>query len=100
MTYREFNTGELRAFFIALDRRLAAEERLVLVGGSAAMLGHGVFSVTQDVDTFHAPSPALCTAAAAVSVDTGLEIPIQPTAVADVPWHYEDRQGLETTSST
>jgi hypothetical protein len=55
------------------------------------MLGHGVFSVTQDVDTFHAPSQALLIAAAAVSVDTGLNIPIQPTAVADVPWHHEDR---------
>jgi uncharacterized nucleotidyltransferase DUF6036 len=64
---------------------------MVIIGGSAAALAYAVRTGTVDVDTFETDIAALTAALAAARTKTGLFIPVQRAAVADLPCHYESR---------
>jgi hypothetical protein len=82
--------ADLRRFLEAVDAALTRPIRMVIIGGSAAALGYGVDITTRDIDTFGIPEP-IAAAASAARAATGLDIPIQHAAIADLPWNYQDR---------
>lgn len=63
---------------------------MVMIGGGAAALGYGVRTATQDIDTL-TNLDGLGEAIAAARKKTGLNIPIEPTPVADLPYEFESR---------
>jgi hypothetical protein len=50
-----------------------------------------VSSGTVDIDTWHTNVAALEPSIAQARAATGLNIPVVPAAVADMPWHSQDR---------
>jgi hypothetical protein len=92
-TYRSraFGADEIRTFLQAVDRHLAVRVRVEIIGGSAAALAHGATSTTTDLDTFTAINDELQEAVARASEETGFEIPVSQSTVADVPSNYQDR---------
>lgn len=67
---------------------------MTVIGGSAAAL-YGVSSGTVDIDTLEPTPPPLQRAIVQARIETGLNIPVVPAAVADVPWNYQDRLQAE-----
>jgi hypothetical protein len=88
---RRFTPDEIRQFLEAADRHLVAEATMIIIGGSAAALAYAVTAGTMDLDTFETDTAALTSALANARRDTGLSIPVQRAAVADLPWHYQSR---------
>jgi len=88
---RRFNRIELITFLRRVDELLVEPEELIVIGGAAATLRYGAISTTKDIDTWNNISPAVRKAAARARTTTGLDIPIERAAVADAPYHYEDR---------
>ena len=78
-------------FLRAVDRHLTRRVRVEVIGGSAAALAHGATSTTTDLDTFNTVSEELLDAVARATEETGLDIPVSQSTVADVPYNYEDR---------
>lgn len=78
-------------FLQAIDRHLTRRVRVEIIGGSAAALAHGAKSTTTDLDTFNALNKELLDAVARAIEETGFDIPVSQSTVADVPYNYEDR---------
>jgi hypothetical protein len=81
---------DLRRFLEAMDAALTECVPILIIGGSAAALGYDVDTTTRDIDTLGLDE-RLQSAAGAARAVTGLDIPIQNAAIADLPWNYEDR---------
>jgi hypothetical protein len=76
-----FGLDDICAFMAAVDRHLSTSVSVVIIGGAAAAFHHAE-STTNDVDTYDAFNAAL---EAAIQRDTGLDIPVNHSTVADVP---------------
>lgn len=88
---RSFRATDLRRFLGAVDRHLSSRARIEIIGGCAAALAHGATSATTDVDTFTPTTAALQAAVARAVEETGLEITLAQSTVAEVPLGYEER---------
>lgn len=88
---RSFGADEIAAFLQSVDRYLTGRTRVVIIGGSAAALGHGASSTTSDLDTYNAITEELQNAVARAIEETGIHIPFSQATVADVPYNYGDR---------
>jgi hypothetical protein len=89
-----FAPDELSRFLEAVDAHLDAPVRMYIIGGSAAALGYGVDTLTRDLDIFESgrrDRERITSAAELARADTGLALPVEFPAVADVPWNFEDR---------
>jgi len=64
---------------------------LVVIGGAAALLQYGATRATKDIDAFRGIDQRVVDAAQRAYELTGLRVPIDPAAVADPPYHYEER---------
>ena len=87
---RIYGLGEIYAFFEVVDRHLTTPTSIVVIGGAAAAFHHAE-STTSDVDTHEALTADLEAAIARAKHETGLDIPVSHSTVADVPWDFEDR---------
>jgi hypothetical protein len=87
---RRFEADELRRFLAAVDRHLADPAQIILLGGSAIAL-YGVPVGTTDIDTWETDLSRLQHAIELARTETGLNIPVSPTPVGDVPYDYADR---------
>jgi hypothetical protein len=90
MSFETFGRDALVRFLRAADAHASKTARVVIIGGAAAALGHGVESATKDIDTWNDIDP-LADAFAAARHETGLDVPIGPTGVADAPYEFETR---------
>ena len=89
-SFSRFAPDELVRFLTAIDAALQRRVFMTLIGGGAAALGYGVVSGTKDLDTL--TSVALLESAIAIARDTTkLDVPIEATPVADLPYEYESR---------
>lgn len=91
MTLRRFDRGELETFLRAVDRYLTSPTKIVIIGGTAASLAHGIDATTVDIDLFQSDSIELQRAANLACEETGLDVPICDSTVADIPYNAEDR---------
>jgi len=91
MNLRRHDAAELRRFLTAIDAALALPASIVVIGGSALALGHGVAAATSDIDTYESRLDAIATAADRARTVTGLAIPIENSRIAQVPPGYEER---------
>jgi hypothetical protein len=87
-----FQADQIRRFLETVDKHLRSPVRLVIIGGGAALLGHGAKSPTRDIDTFEGNPLLLDEAVARAQAEIGFTVPMGSAAVADLPLHYEDRQ--------
>lgn len=83
--------GTLKRYLMSVDRHLAEPLRVVVIGGAAAALAYHARAVTSDIDTKDTVPTALEEAAAKARAETGLEIQVQPVAIYDGPYEFEDR---------
>ena len=89
---KTFITSEIETFIQAIDRHLSEPVTIIVIGGAAAALAYKVVDYTKDIDTMGALSlEPIRLACEKATKETGLNIPIGPSAVADAPYHYEDR---------
>lgn len=89
---KTFITSEIETFLKAVDRHLPSPFEIIVIGGAAAALAYKVIDYTKDIDTFGGRSlEPIMEACKKASKETGLTIPIAPAAVADGPYHFEDR---------
>ncbi len=85
-----FAPAELIRFLSAIDAALSRRVFVTLIGGGAAALGYGVVSGTKDLDTL-TELTHLEEAIRAARRATGLDVPIEMTTVADLPYEFESR---------
>ncbi len=88
---RTFLRQQLEEFLGAVDAALDRPVEIVVIGGSAAALNYGVAAATRDIDTWTEVEEALAAAAEKARVNTGLDVPIQKSGVADAPVEFESR---------
>ncbi len=82
---------QLTVFLEAIDSALHEPAELVVIGGTAAALHHGVKHPTRDIDTWNAITRSLATAIDSARRKTGLEIPVAKSGVAGAPEGMEER---------
>lgn len=87
---QHFAPTDLRRFFTAVDAHLHECASIILLGGSAIAL-YGVQAGTRDIDTWQTDLRPLADAIVSAREATGLDIPVVPAAVGDVPYNFEDR---------
>lgn len=92
--WRRYNQVELLAFLKALDDHLEQPAELLIIGGAAAALRYGAISTTRDIDTWNNIPDSVQKAADRARAATGMPVPMERAAVADAPYHYEDRAML------
>ena len=90
---REFTRAELVKFLQAVDRNLANPTSVLIVGGSAAMLGYGARVRTSDIDLFESDSDAgrFEEASEIARGETGLPVDVERATITDIPDGYLDR---------
>ena len=88
--FRKFSPDEIKSLIRSVDSHLTSQVEVILIGGSAAALAYKVTRYTQDIDIFGSIR-GLKKAYEAAKKETGLDIPFEQAAVADAPYHYEDR---------
>jgi hypothetical protein len=91
MTMRRYDEAEITRFLVALDARLDAPVQLVIIGGTALALGYGVSAATIDIDTYGCDLTAVQQAASLARVQTGLDITIDNSVIAQLPAGYRER---------
>jgi len=92
-TYRDrriYGIEDIATLLREVDRHLTAHARIVIIGGAAAAF-HGAVSTTTDVDTYNGLGEELQEALEQARTATGLDIPVNHSAVANVPYNCEDR---------
>src|SRR6266545_2299220 len=67
-----------------MDAALAEPVGILIIGGSETALGYGVNIITRDIDTLGFDE-RLRAAASEARTATGLDIPVQNAAIADLP---------------
>lgn len=91
MAFTRYAVDDLTRFLKALDEALDEPAKLVVIGGSALVLGYGGAAATNDIDTFESYLDAIKEAAEQARTKTGLNIPIVNSGIAQLPNGYEDR---------
>jgi hypothetical protein len=91
MSLQQHGAPELTRFLSALDEALDSSASIVVIGGSALVLGYGVSAATSDIDTYNSRLDLIEPAAARARMVTGLLIPIANSGIAQLPPDYEDR---------
>ncbi|MBW1809343.1 MAG: hypothetical protein JRJ87_14195 [Deltaproteobacteria bacterium] len=86
----EFTQNEFEIFLVAVDRHLAGTFSLIIIDGCAAALAYQVERPSLDIDTWSETSD-IEDACRAARQETGLQIPLHTAAIADPPYHFEDR---------
>jgi hypothetical protein len=89
--FRKYTRLELVRFVRAMDAVIDEPTDLLVIGGAAATLKYGAQGTTKDIDTWNNVPAAVLKAAEQARTATGLLVPIEKAAVADGPYHYEDR---------
>ncbi len=87
----DFSADEISTFLRAVDRHLTIAAKVVIIGGGAAALAYGVTSTTDDIDTINQLRAELDVAVRNARADTGLDIPMKYSSVAEAPDNYEKR---------
>jgi hypothetical protein len=91
-----FDASQLRTFLGSVDAHLSAPAEITVIGGSAVAL-YGVSSGTMDIDTYESRLAShLQRAVDQARLTTGLNIPVVPAPVAQVPYNFEDRVQRES----
>jgi len=92
----KFEAADLRRFLTAVDAYLVESAAIIVIGGSAIAL-YGGRGGTTDIDTYESASglARLAQAADRARAQTGLDIPIVGTPVADAPINYDERMQQE-----
>ena len=85
-----YGRNELNTFLQAIDQELEETVSLIIIGGSAIILGYNGELYTHDIDTYGQISH-LQKAYEAAKVQTQLDIPLCHSTVADAPYHFETR---------
>ena len=88
---RRFTASELVAFLSAIDEALVRPVEVIVIGGTAAAVHHGVRRTTQDVDTWSTVGAELAEAIVRAREKTGLRVPFSQSGVADAPYDFETR---------
>lgn len=88
---KTFLRDQLERFLGAVDDALSEPVVVIVIGGTAAALHYGVARATYDVDTWTTVHAALTAAAEKARAATGLDVPLQKSAVADAPFEFESR---------
>jgi hypothetical protein len=88
--FKRYEPAELERFLVAVDELLTRPVKLLVIGGGAAALAYGVRGGTKDIDTFHDTS-AIRDVLDEARRKTGLDIPVDYAAVADLPYEFESR---------
>lgn len=87
-----FSSDQIRNYLRFIDEKLSAPLHLLIIGGSAAGLAYGITGHTRDIDTFQTEDihiiDEICKN---IHRERGIYIPVSEVAVADAPWHYEER---------
>jgi hypothetical protein len=87
---REYTGKEIEQFLTKMDSHLQTPIEIILIGGTAAILAYHISDATQDIDTWNNVE-GLKEAYEKAKKDTGFDIPLSRTTVADPPYHFEDR---------
>ncbi|HWU44608.1 MAG TPA: DUF6036 family nucleotidyltransferase [Bdellovibrio sp.] len=90
---REYNEEELENFLKKIDSYLEKPAEIIIVGGTAAILAYHISDATQDIDTWN-NIDAVKEAYEKAKKETGYDIPLSRTIVADPPYQFEDRLKL------
>jgi hypothetical protein len=85
-----FEPAEIAQFLRAIDAELVERTFVIIIGGGAAAIGYGVSSATKDIDTL-TDIGQLRAAIATARKRIGVDIPIEATPVADIPYEFESR---------
>jgi hypothetical protein len=85
---RRFGGDDILAFLTEIDEMLDAPLGMEIVGGAAALLGHGAKSPTKDINSFGAFDERIRQSA----VLTTLRIPLNRAPTSDVLGFYDDRR--------
>src|SRR5687767_14510689 len=91
MTFERYEPEQLSRFLVAVDAALEGPALIVVIGGSALALGYGGSATTNDIDTYESRLDAVEKAAARARAETGLNIPIRNSGIAQLPDEYETR---------
>lgn len=89
---RKFHADDLQAFLVAVDAALKRPAEITIIGGSALALAYDVEIGTKDIDTFESDLAPLRRAVERAQEATGLKIPLDRAAVADIPYNADDRR--------
>lgn len=87
---REYSGKEIEQFLIKIDSYLKEPFGIVIIGGTAAILAYHISDATQDIDTWNNVD-GLVEAYEKAKKETGFDIPLSRTSVADPPYCFEDR---------
>jgi hypothetical protein len=87
---RSFLPAETLAILRAIDAELSRSCRVVLIGGSAAVLAFGSQRATQDID-FISADEEFAAAVERASQKLGHPIPVSQVGVFTAPYDFEDR---------
>lgn len=82
---------QLVGFLREADRALSSNQRLVIIGGAAALLNYGAIRPTADIDTIEPLTAELERAFDRAREQTGLDIPVQSVGIYDTPYDFEER---------
>ena len=91
MKQRKYSRNELLRFLAAVDECLEEPAKMVLVGGSAIIIAHGVTTTTVDIDTISNTTAVLERAIGLAHAQTGLRLPVSRAGTAQAPEGYEER---------
>jgi hypothetical protein len=87
---RRYTPVEIQAFLIAIDQNLTEPAEIIVIGGTAAALVYAHSGATQDIDTHNSIS-SIEAALKSARLQTGYNIPVNPAAIHDAPWNWEER---------
>lgn len=90
MIFRKYTNKDVQRLLKAIDANLEKQFEIILIGGAAALLAYKATRLTHDIDSFNNIG-ALKMAYEKAKQDTGLEIPLSQTGVADAPYNFEER---------
>jgi hypothetical protein len=90
---RDYSAKEIDHFLSKVDSFLKKKAELILIGGTAALLAYKTSQATSDIDTWN-PIDQLKKAYELAKKETGFDIPLSQTTVADPPYNFEDRLEL------
>jgi hypothetical protein len=88
---QRFSRSQLETFLVAVDEALETTATITIIGGSALALAYGVTTYTNDVDTYSSELAAIERAAMRARRETGLDIAISNSTVAQLPSGFEER---------
>jgi hypothetical protein len=86
-----YTRDQLERFLTALDANLATPCEIIVIGGTAAALHYGARRPTTDIDTWNVVSDDLARAIRLATQETGLNVPLTKSGIADGPEDFESR---------